>query len=79
MAKKIVLPEKAYKKEGQELVGGQIFTDGELHLSDEDAARMFPKFINFYSCTVEDVQPAQSEDDDDDGDPDPSLSSSETK
>jgi hypothetical protein len=78
MAKKIVLPRTAFKMKGEEIVGGHRFTNGELVLSDEDANRIFRKFVNFYGCTVEDV-PQEQPDEDDDDDKDPSLSSNETK
>lgn len=76
MAKKFILPD-AYKCEGPEVVGGHVFKDGELIVSDDDAKLMEPKLKNFYGVTVEDVVSNSSDEDDDSGEG--SLAADKTK
>ena len=49
------LPEHAYKCEGQEVVGGKVFTDGELVVGNDDAIKMAPVLCGFYGVTMEAV------------------------
>lgn len=66
--KDIVLPEKAFPHKKHHVVLGHRFVNGRIRVSDEDAAKMTPQFVNFYSCTVEQVDEPAVEGADEDGD-----------
>lgn len=53
--KDIVLPEKAFPYKKDHTVLSYRFVNGRIRVSDEDAAKMAPQFVNFYSCTIEQV------------------------
>ena len=73
--KRFLLPEGAYKCEGQEVVLGKVFTDGELTVSDDVAELIAPALVNFYGVTVEAVEEIDAENNDED----PALTASQTK
>ena len=73
--KRLLLPENAYKCEGQELVFGKVFTDGGLVVSDDVAELIVPALVSFYGVEVEDVPETVVPDED----ADPALTASQTK
>jgi len=77
MAKIFRLPKSAFKCEGREQVGGHVFTDGQMVVSDDIAQLIFRKLTTFYGCTVETV--VEEETTSDNGEQDPNLTTDETK
>ena len=73
--KRFLLPEGAYKCEGQEVVLGKVFTDGELTVTDDVAELIAPALINFYGVEVEAIEEVNAEDNDED----PALTATQTK
>ena len=48
MAKIFRLPKSAFKCEGREQVGGHVFTDGQMVVSDDIAQLIFRNLTTFY-------------------------------
>lgn len=77
--KDIVLPESAFPHDKRHVVLGRVFTDGRLRASDEDCAKMSSQMVNFYGCTVKDVEEPKVEGQESDPEGDASLVVDNTK